>query len=82
VRRDNISADRLFLDPDNGDFHLRPDSPCIDAGNNDAPNLPGYDFEGDARIMDVDEDGTPVIDMGVDEALWHPIYLPLVVSEY
>jgi hypothetical protein len=35
----NISADPLFVDPENGDFHLRPDSPCIDTGN---PN-PIYD---------------------------------------
>ena len=42
----NIDADPLFVDPDNGDFHLGPDSPCIDAGNNAAPDLPPYDFEG------------------------------------
>ena len=31
----NISADPLFIDPENGDFRLRLDSPCIDAGNSD-----------------------------------------------
>ncbi len=29
----NIDADPLFLDPDNGDFRLAADSPCIDAGD-------------------------------------------------
>ena len=63
----NIDADPLFADPSSGDFHLLADSPCIDAGNNDAPNLPLYDFEGDDRILDGDGDGTAIVDMGVDE---------------
>jgi len=29
----NISADPLFVDPENGDFRLMPESPCIDTGN-------------------------------------------------
>jgi hypothetical protein len=29
----NICADPLFADPKNSDFRLRPDSPCINAGN-------------------------------------------------
>ena len=32
----NISTDPLFADPENGDFSLRLDSPCLDAGNPDA----------------------------------------------
>ena len=28
----NINADPLFIDPENGDFRLNPESPCIDAG--------------------------------------------------
>ena len=63
----NIDGDPLFVDPDGGDLHLSNDSPCIDAGTNEAPGLPVYDFEGDPRIMDGDGDGTPVADMGVDE---------------
>ena len=30
----NNDADPLFVDPDNGDFRLQPDSPSIDAGDN------------------------------------------------
>ncbi len=32
----NINADPLFVDGDNGDYHLTADSPCIDAGDPDA----------------------------------------------
>jgi len=36
----NINADPLFIDSGNGDFHLQPGSPCIDAGNPDSPQDP------------------------------------------
>jgi len=29
----NLEADPLFVDPENGDFHLQPNSPAIDAGD-------------------------------------------------
>ena len=65
----NIDADPLFVDPENGDFHLRWDSqwrsPCIDAGTENAPALPDTDFEGDPRIVG------PHPDMGADEFVMH-----------
>ena len=67
--RENIKEDPLFVDPTGGDFHLQPGSPCIDAGNNTAPGLllVSTDFEGDPRIMDGDQDGHEMVDMGADE---------------
>ena len=45
----NISADPLFVDPDNNDFHLGPGSPCIDAAEN--LNAP-LDLDGNPRSVD------------------------------
>lgn len=36
----NIDADPMFIDPDEGDFTLSPDSPCIDAGSPESPEDP------------------------------------------
>ena len=57
----NIQEDPQFVDPVNGDFHLKPISPCIDKGTADAPGLPETDFEGDPRIMN------DTVDIGADE---------------
>jgi parallel beta-helix repeat protein len=82
----NISADPHFADPGNGDFHLGVCSPAIDTGNNLAPDLPDFDFEGDGRILDGDGDGTAIVDMGVDEVAVAGTcsrrYLPLVLKAY
>lgn len=61
----NISEDPRFVDPANGDYHLRPDSPCIDAGINEFASE--TDWEMDPRPLDGDLDGAPVVDMGADE---------------
>lgn len=50
-----------------GDCHLQSGSPCIDAGDNAAPELPGLDFESSARVADGNRNGAAVVDMGADE---------------
>ncbi len=65
----NIREDPLFVDPENGDFHLKASSPCIDAGTNDAPGLPATDFDGEERLFDVDNDGTATLDIGLRATL-------------
>lgn len=57
----NIDADPLFVDMENGDYHLQYLSPCRNAGNGEIPHLPSKDFEGDPRIAQI------FIDMGADE---------------
>jgi len=36
----NIDSDPQFVDPDNGDFNLQANSPCIDAGDPNSPEDP------------------------------------------
>ena len=75
----NINADPLFVDP-GSDYHLSPDSLCIDAGTNNALNLPDFDFEGNPRIMDSDGNGIAIVEMGIDELFGYALYLPQVSS--
>ena len=71
---DNIQKDPQFVDPLNGDFHLKSKSPCIDRGNNSAPGLPDTDFEGNPRIVG----SAP--DIGADEYYIGSLYLFLTLK--
>jgi len=56
----NIASDPLFLDTAGANFHLRTNSPCINAGNNGFL-LSATDLEGNPRIVG------GVVDMGAYE---------------
>lgn len=68
----NISADPLFLDPASGDYRLDVGSPSIDIGDNTAPKLPVKDLATNNRIVDGDENGQAIIDMGAYEFFPNP----------
>ncbi|MGB2809271.1 MAG: right-handed parallel beta-helix repeat-containing protein, partial [Sedimentisphaerales bacterium] len=73
----NIDADPCFVEPGywdadsvwiEGDYHLLTRSPCIDAGD---PNYVAEpyetDLDGKPRVLDGDNDGVLVVDMGAYE---------------
>lgn len=76
----NLTADPRLADPAHGDFHLLPDSPCIDAGM----FIPGLlrDIDGEARGLDstttLRGDGSH-FDIGADE--YHPASPAVLVLE-
>ena len=76
-----IDADPLFMNLGVGDYHLQSGSPCIDTGDNNAPGLPSFDFDGNARIVDGDGDGIAVVDMGPFEFLVSPRRVDIVEEE-
>jgi len=72
-----IDADPCFIDANAGDLRLKPNSPCIDAGNNTAvPSSVLKDIAGKLRFADdpyapdtgdAGTTGRPVVDMGAYE---------------
>ena len=61
----DISEDPLFVDPGNDNFNLQPNSPCIDTGNPDSPNVRWGGFRRDMGALEYDQcfyfDGQNVI---------------------
>jgi len=57
----NINSEPLFIDPDNGDLHLRPNSPCINAGDPNGDYSGQTDIDGQPRVMG------DRVDIGADE---------------
>jgi parallel beta-helix repeat protein len=57
----DINSDPLFVNRAQGDYHLAPNSPCIDAGDSSDVDLSWIDLDGEARIMN------SKVDIGADE---------------
>jgi parallel beta-helix repeat protein len=72
----NINADPLFVDPENDDYHLFPESPCIDTGDPGSPldpdstraDMGAYYFHRTGRILRVPDD-YPTIQEAVNAAI-------------
>lgn len=69
----NISTNALFVCLPTDDYHLLASSPCIDAGSNGVPLVPGQDYDGGLRIRAGGVAGTTV-DLGAYE--FNPAFLP------
>ena len=83
----NIRTNPLFVDPINGNYHLLPNSPCIDMGDNNSIPLDTADLDGDGnttepipfdldnkpRIVDGNSDSKATVDMGAYEFFLPPM---------
>jgi len=70
----NISTDPLFVDPNNDDYHLSPNSPCINAGDPNGDYIGQTDMDGEDRVL------IGRVDMGADEASTTDLWYELTVT--
>jgi len=61
-----IHSDPQFVDPANGDYHLKPTSPCIDKGDNTYISGVDKDLDGNQRVVDGGS-GAARVDIGAYE---------------
>jgi len=62
----NLIMNPLFVSPESNDFGINPNSPCIDAGNNDFVSSE-IDFIHNYRIWDGNNNNVAIVDMGAYE---------------
>lgn len=63
----NISINPCFTCQTSGDYHLLENSPCIDAGTNEASSFTNTDLDGNSRVLSASTNGTAIIDIGAFE---------------
>lgn len=61
---DSLQAQEIFVDIQNGDFHLTANSIAIDAGFNTLGYYYPFDLDNSLRVWDGDGDGNAIIDIG------------------
>lgn len=62
----NLIMNPLFVSPESNNFGINPNSPCIDAGNNDFVSSE-IDFIHNYRIWDGNNNNVAIVDMGAYE---------------
>ena len=83
-----LDEDPLFVAPENEDFHLTANSPCIDAGYTMAPDM-GYDLDGNWRVcgdrIDIgayEYSGAGVQENAQKESFIHIVGNPITASSF